>query len=139
MILGIGFLLMASLVASAAFAALSKWRGPVLGHWAAAASIIELGLSALVNTVVFAMIYKLIPRARRLERCLGRGGSDRAGIHGRHVPDWHLHGRSGIASGFGAAAPLVVVLVWVYYSAQTFLLGAEFTWACAHKFDSRRA
>ena len=47
-------------------------------------------------------------------------------------------GRSGIASGFGAAASLVVVLVWVYYSAQIFLLGAEFTWAYAHKFGSRR-
>ena len=47
-------------------------------------------------------------------------------------------GRSGIASGFGAAASLVVVLVWVYYSAQIFLLGAEFTRAYAHKFGSRR-
>ena len=47
-------------------------------------------------------------------------------------------GSSGIASGFGAAASLVVVLVWVYYSAQIFLLGAEFTWAYAHKFGSRR-
>ena len=47
-------------------------------------------------------------------------------------------GRSGVASGFGAAGSLVVVLVWVYYSAQIFLLGAEFTWAYAHKFGSRR-
>jgi membrane protein len=48
-------------------------------------------------------------------------------------------GRSGIASGFGAAASLVVVLVWVYYSAPIFLLGAEFIWAYAHKFGSRRS
>jgi membrane protein len=47
-------------------------------------------------------------------------------------------GRSDVASGFGAAGSLVVVLVWVYYSAQIFLLGAEFTWVYAHRFGSRR-
>ncbi len=47
-------------------------------------------------------------------------------------------GRSGISTGFGAAASLVVVLLWVYYSAQIFLFGAEFTWAYAHKFGSRK-
>jgi membrane protein len=48
-------------------------------------------------------------------------------------------GKSGISTGFGAAASLVVVLLWVYYSAQIFLFGAEFTWAYAHKFGSRKA
>jgi membrane protein len=47
-------------------------------------------------------------------------------------------GRSGVSSGFGAAASLVVVLLWVYYSAQIFLFGAEFTWAYSHRFGSRR-
>jgi membrane protein len=47
-------------------------------------------------------------------------------------------GKSGITSGFGAASSLVVVLVWVYYSAQIFLMGAEFTWAYSHAFGSRR-
>jgi membrane protein len=47
-------------------------------------------------------------------------------------------GRSGISSGFGAAASLVVVLLWVYYSAQIFLFGAEFTRAYSHRFGSRR-
>jgi membrane protein len=45
---------------------------------------------------------------------------------------------SGLASGFGAAGSLVVVLVWVYYSAQIFLIGAEFTWVYAYRFGSRR-
>jgi membrane protein len=48
-------------------------------------------------------------------------------------------GRAGVSSGFGAAGSLVVVLVWVYYSAQIFLLGAEFTWVYAHSQGSRRA
>jgi membrane protein len=48
-------------------------------------------------------------------------------------------GRAGFASGFGAAGSLIVLLVWMYYSAQIFLLGAEFTWVYAHAFGSRSA
>jgi membrane protein len=47
-------------------------------------------------------------------------------------------GRTGIASGFGAAGALVIVFIWVYYSAQIFLLGAEFTWVYARTFGSMR-
>jgi membrane protein len=47
-------------------------------------------------------------------------------------------GKSAIASGFGAASSVVVLLVWVYYSAQIFLIGAEFTWVYAHRFGSRQ-
>jgi uncharacterized BrkB/YihY/UPF0761 family membrane protein len=47
-------------------------------------------------------------------------------------------GKSGVTSGFGAAGSLVVVLVWVYYSAQIFVMGAEFTWAYALTFGSRK-
>ena len=47
-------------------------------------------------------------------------------------------GRSGITSAFGAAASLIVVLLWVYYSAQIFLFGAEFTWVYSHRYGSRR-
>ena len=47
-------------------------------------------------------------------------------------------GKSGVASAFGAAGSLVIVVVWVYYSAQIFLIGAEFNWVYAHTFGSRR-
>jgi len=47
-------------------------------------------------------------------------------------------GRSAVASSFGAAGSLVVVMIWVYYSAQIFLLGAEFTWVYAHSHGSRQ-
>ena len=47
-------------------------------------------------------------------------------------------GKSGVASAFGAAGSLVIILVWVYYSAQIFLIGAEFTWVYAHTFGSLR-
>ena len=138
MILGIGFLLIVSLVASAALAALQKWWEPVVSDWAVA-SIIEVGLSFLVTTVAFAMIYKIVPRARIHWKDVWIGAATTSLLFtvGKLLIGIYI-GRSGIASGFGAAASLVVVLVWVYYSAQIFLLGAEFTRAYAHKFGSRR-
>ena len=138
MILGIGFLLIVSLVASAALAALQKWWGPVFSDWAAA-SIIEVVLSFLVTTVAFAMIYKIVPRVRIHWKDVWIGAATTSILFtvGKLLIGVYI-GRSGIASGFGAAASLVVVLVWVYYSAQIFLLGAEFTRAYAHKFGSRR-
>jgi membrane protein len=139
MILGIGFLLMVSLVASAALAALRKWWEPVLGNWATTVSIIDFAASFVVITVVFAMIYKIIPRARIDWKDVWVGAAVTALLFtiGKFLIGVYI-GRSGVASGFGAAASLVVVLIWVYYSAQIFLLGAEFTWAYAHKFGSRR-
>ena len=139
MILGIGFLLMVSLLASAALAALTKWWGPMFSHWAPVASIIELASSFLVITLVFAMIYKIMPRVKIdwKDVWIGAAATSLLFTAGKFLIGVYI-GRSGIASGFGAAASLVVVLVWVYYSAQIFLLGAEFTWAYAHKFGSRR-
>lgn len=138
MILGIGFLLMVSLVASAALAALQKWWGPVFGDWAVASSI-EVALSFLVITVVFAMIYKIVPRVRIDWKDVWIGAATTSLLFtvGKFLIGVYI-GRTAIASGFGAAASLVVVLVWVYYSAQIVLLGAEFTRAYAHKFGSRR-
>jgi membrane protein len=138
MILAIGFLLMVSLVATAALAALQKWWGPVFGDWAVA-SIIEVAVSFLMITVVFAMIYKIVPRVGIAWKDVWIGAATTSLLFtvGKFLIGVYI-GRSGIASGFGAAASLVVVLVWVYYSAQIFLLGAEFTRAYAHKFGSRR-
>lgn len=138
MILGIGFLLIFSLVASAALAALQKWWGPMFSGLATA-SIVEVVLSFLVTTVAFAMIYKTVPRVRIRWKDVWIGAATTALLFtvGKLLIGVYI-GRSGIASGFGAAASLVVVMVWVYYSAQIFLLGAEFTRAYAHKFGSRR-
>ena len=47
-------------------------------------------------------------------------------------------GKSAVTSGFGAASSVVVLLIWVYYSAQIFLIGAEFTWVFAHRFGSKK-
>jgi membrane protein len=138
MIVGIGFLLIVSLVASAGLAALQRWLGPVAGDWAAA-SVVEVVTSFLVTTVAFAMIYKIVPRVRIdwQDVWIGAATTSLLFTIGKLLIGLYI-GRSGIASGFGAAASLVVVLVWVYYSAQIFLLGAEFTRAYAHQFGSRR-
>ena len=103
------------------------------------ASIVELGFSFLLVTVVFATIYKIMPRVRVDWRDVWIGAAVTSLLFtvGKFLIGVYI-GRSGITSGFGAAASLVVVLVWVYYSAQLFLLGAEFTRAYAYRFGSHR-
>jgi membrane protein len=137
MVMGIGFLLMVSLVVSAALAALGKWWAPVFGGWAALAQAANFVFSFAMVTAVFAMIYKLMPRVQVQWRDVWVGAGVTALLFaiGKHLIGLYI-GKSSVASGYGAAGSLVVVLVWVYYSAQIFLLGAEFTWVYAHKFGS---
>lgn len=139
MILGIGFLLMVSLAFSATLAALSRWWDPLFGGWETIAQAIDLALGVVLSTAVFAMIYKTIPRVQVdwKDVWIGAAVTSLLFVTGRVLIGAYI-GRSGISSGFGAAASLVVVLLWVYYSAQIFLFGAEFTWAYSHKFGSRK-
>jgi membrane protein len=139
MILGIGFLLTVSLAFSAGLAALSKWWEPLFSGWTTVANAIELVLGAGLATAVFAMIYKTMPRVRIdwKDVWIGAAVTSLLFIAGKFLIGAYL-GRSGISTGFGAAASLVVVLLWVYYSAQIFLFGAEFTWAYCHQFGSRK-
>lgn len=139
MILGIGFLLMVSLVSSAALSALGKWWGPLFGGWELLAQAINLLLSFALTTAVFALIYKIMPRVKIAWHDVWIGAVVTALLFtiGKFLIGLYI-GKSSIASGFGAAGSLVVVLVWVYYSAQIFLMGAEFTWAYSHAFGSRK-
>ena len=139
MILGIGFLLMVSLVASAAIAALGKWWGPMFEGWDVLAAAVDFIVSFAMLTVLFAMIYKLMPRVHIRWRDVWVGAAVTALLFdiGKMLIGLYI-GRSSVASAFGAAGSLVVVLMWVYYSAQIFLLGAEFTWVYAHTFGSRK-
>ena len=138
MILGVGFMLMVSLVASAALAAVQHWwsRYVDLG---AVASWIDFGVSFAFITVAFAMIYKLMPRARVQWKDVWTGAVVTALLFtvGKMAIGLYI-GRSAVASTFGAAASLVAMVVWVYWSAQIFLLGAEFTWVYAHRLGSLR-
>ncbi len=139
MILGIGFLLMISLVLSAALAALGRWWSPIFGGWEILAHLVDIVLGFILTTAVFAMIYKLMPRVSVGWRDVLTGAVVTAFLFtiGRKLIGLYI-GTSGVTSGFGAAGSLVVLLLWVYYSAQIFLLGAEFTWAYAHLWGSQR-
>ncbi len=139
MILGIGFLLIVSLVLSAALAALSNWAGPAFAGWEALAHVVNFVVSFVVITALFAMIYKIMPRVQIDWHDVWLGAAVTALLFsiGKFLIGLYL-GRSGVASGFGAAGSLVVLLVWIYYSTQIFLLGAEFTWVYANTYGSRR-
>ena len=139
MILGIAFLLMVSLVVSAAVSALGKWWSPMFGGWELLAQGVTFVFSLAVTTVAFAMIYKLMPRAQVRWHDVWIGAVVTALLFslGRFLIGLYI-GKSGVASGFGAAGSLVVVFVWVYYSAQIFLLGAEFTWVYATTLGSMK-
>lgn len=139
MILGIGFLLMISLVFSAALAALGRWWSPLLAGWSVLAHLIDILLGFGLTSLVFAMIYKLMPRVQVSWRDVITGSVVTAFLFtvGKHLISIYI-ATSSVTSGFGAAGSLVIVLVWVYYSAQIFLLGAEFTWAYSHSWGSRR-
>lgn len=138
-VLGVGFLLMVSLVASAALAALSKWWAPWFGELALMANLVDWALSFSMVMALFAMIYKWLPRAKVAWSDVLVGAALTALLFtvGKFLIGLYI-GRSGVASPFGAAASLVVLLLWVYYSAQIFLLGAEFTWLYAHRHGSRK-
>ena len=139
MILAIGFLLLVSLVFSAALALMGRWIEPVFGAWYALAAVSNAVAAFALVTAMFAVIYKVMPRARVQWRDVWTGALFTAMLFsfGRYLIGLYI-GRSGVVSGFGAAGSLVVILLWVYYSAQIFLLGAEFTWVCANAFGSRK-
>ena len=139
LILGIGFLLMVSLAFSAGLAALSRWWDPIFGEWEAVARTIDLAVGVVLSTVVFALIYKAMPRVQVAWKdvLIGAVVTSLLFVAGKFLIGVYI-GRSGISSGFGAAASLVVVLLWVYYSAQIFLFGAEFTRAYSHMLGSRK-
>lgn len=137
LVLGIGFLLMVSLVVSTALAVLGKWWAPWFGEMAWLAHTLDWIVSFLLIGAIFAMIYKWVPQVKIAWRDVLVGSALTALLFtvGKTLIGLYI-GRSGVASPFGAAASLVVFLLWVYYSAQIFLLGAEFTWVYAHRHGS---
>jgi membrane protein len=139
LILCFGFLLMVSLLMGAALSALHKWWSPMFGGWDLLIVVIDQALNFGLMTAMFAMIYKIMPRVRVTWVDVWTGALVTAVLFsiGRGLIGLYI-GTSAVASGFGAAGSVVLLLVWVYYSAQIFLLGAEFTWVYAHERGSRR-
>jgi membrane protein len=132
-------LLLASLAASAALAVAERYAG---GFWSIAAPGLSL-LSSLVSfgaiTCLIAVIYKMLPDARLSWRDVWIGTLFTAALFtlGKYGIGLYLR-KSGVASPFGAAGSVIVLLLWVYYSAQIFFLGAEFTRQYALRYGSQR-
>ena len=139
MILGVAFLLAVSLILSAAVATMGKWYGAWFAGWETLAHVLDLVLNFGLLTAVFAMIYKMIPRVHVGWHDVWIGAAVTALLFtlGKFLIGLYL-GKSDMASSFGAAGSMVLVMVWVYYSSQIFLFGAEFTWVYANTYGSRR-
>jgi membrane protein len=138
LILGVGFLLMVSLVISAALAALGAWFGVFMAQWKVLVPALDLVLSLGLATVLFAMIYKYVPREEIAWGDVWIGGLVTACLFsvGKLLIGLYL-GRSSLSSAYGAAGSIMVLLLWIYYSAQIFLLGAEFTHVFTYAVGSR--
>jgi membrane protein len=138
MVMGIVFLLLASLVVTTALASVGEWtsRLPDSLQWAAQA--INLLVSLAVITVLFAMMFKLLPDVRMAWSDVWLGAAVTAVLFtvGKFAIGMYL-GHSSMASSYGVAGSFVVLLVWVYYSAQILFFGAELTQVYANRYGSR--
>jgi membrane protein len=138
MVAASAFLLLVSLVISAGLAAV----GSLFGEWGASivGQIVSFVVSLAVITTLFAMIYRYLPDERIAWRDVWLGSAVTAILFtiGKTLIGLYL-GHSSAASAYGASGSLAVLLIWLYYSAQIFLFGAEFTRAYADRLGSRRS
>ncbi|HEY5346820.1 MAG TPA: YihY/virulence factor BrkB family protein [Rhizomicrobium sp.] len=135
LVVSLGFLLLVSMIFTAAIGALGQIIDQHAPLSQAVIGFINFLVSFLLMTLLFAAIYKLLPNRRLFWRdvLVGAVGTALMFEMGQFLLGQYL-GRIAVASAYGAAGGLIVLLVWVYYSAQIFLLGAEFTkvWATHH-------
>jgi len=138
MVLGVGFLLLVSLALSAALAALGGYLDRLLPVPPAALHAINFLVSFGVVTLLFALIFKFLPDVQISWSDVWMGSAITSLLFaaGKLLIGLYL-GRSTAASAYGAAGSLVVILIWVYYSAQILFFGAEFTQVYANKYGSR--
>lgn len=139
LILVLGFLLMVSLVVSAALAVLENYFTGVWQDAAVLLSWIAELISFLVIATLFGTIYKLLPRIKLSwsDVTIGALGTAAMFTLGKYVIGLYI-GNSGVADSFGAAGSMIALLLWVYYSAQIFFLGAEFARQYALQLGSLR-
>ena len=137
MVLTIGFLLLVSLVVSALLTGLTQWMGSLFVGTAVLAHALDLLVSFVFVTALFAMIYKFLPDVRIKWRDVWVGAALTSFLFtiGKLLIGFYL-GSSGVTSAYGAAGSLITVLLWVYYSSLIFFLGAEFTQVYATQYGS---
>lgn len=138
LVVGIGFLLLVSLALSAILAAIGTFMSSRLPGGVTLWMIINLLISFGFTTVLFAMIYKLLPDVELKWRDVWLGGIITSIFFtlGKFLIGLYL-GRSAIGSSFGAAGSVIIILIWVYYSSQVVLFGAEVTQAVVKRLSPR--
>jgi len=139
LVVALGFLLMVSLVVDTGLTAFGNYLDSILPFGKVVLMVLNVIVSILLISFLFAAIYKVLPD-RSLEWGDVAVGAIATGILftvGKSLIGWYI-GTSAVASSFGAAGALIVLLLWVYYSAQIFLLGAEFTKIYANRRGSKR-
>lgn len=137
MILVIGFLLLVSLVISTLLASVDTLLSGILPSTQTLLQVISFVVSLGITAVLFALIYKVLPDAAVAWRDVWVGALLTALLFsvGRYLLSWYL-GNSATASAYGAAGSFVLILLWVYYSAQILLFGAEFTQVYSRQYGS---
>jgi membrane protein len=135
LVLSICFLLLVSLVLSAVLAWVSEYLTHLLPFTASVWPLVDFAVSFGVVTVLFAMIFKILPDVRIYWSDVWLGAAVTAGMFaiGKILIGFYL-GRGSFTSAYGAAGSLLVLLAWVYYSSQILFFGAEFTWVYAKRY-----
>jgi membrane protein len=135
LVVAVGFLLLVSLVVTAALAALSTWLSTQVPGFPRVLSAISMLVSLVVTSGLFAMLFRFLPDVRLLWKDVATGSVVTAVLFmiGQQMIGLYL-GQSSMASTYGAAGSVLVLLLWVYYSCQILLFGAEFTrlWSARH-------
>jgi membrane protein len=139
LVVGIGFLLLVSLALSAMLAALGNFMGSRLPGGATLWSIVNFVISFGFTTILFAMIYKVLPDLELAWRDVWLGGVITSLFFtiGKVLIGLYL-GHSAIGSSFGAAGSVIIILIWIYYSSQVVLFGAEVTQAVVKRLGRLR-
>ena len=140
LVAALGFLLMVSLVVSTMLTAFGNYLDSVLPFGKVILNVLNVVVSLVLISSLFAAIYKVLPDRDLKWGDMVVGAIVTAVLFtiGKSLISWYI-GSSAVASSFGAAGALIVLLLWVYYSAQIFLLGAEFTKVYANTHGSKQA
>jgi membrane protein len=128
LVLGVGFLLMASLVVSTLMVAFGAWLAGLLGHWRTTFLVIDVMMTLGISAMLFALLFKYVPQERLAWSDVWIGGAVTAVLFsiGKFAIGYYL-GKGAFSSVYGIAGSFLVLLLWSYYTAQIFLFGAEFT------------
>jgi membrane protein len=138
LVVALGFLMLTSLLVTTALSAIHNYLGATFTGMVVVWEALNVVLSLSVITLLFALIYKVLPDVKLGWREVWVGALVTAGLFsvGKLLIGLYL-GTTSMASTYGAAGSVIIILVWVYYSAQIILLGAEFTRAYVEQFGRR--